>query len=98
MGSGNNSTAQGKYVGVGAGGNGFVEVTLGFKPKVLKIRSVQAEVVLHQSMPGAWKQLDSGVPAFLNDGDVLLTEFGFKVTGNIVGINTSAVEYFYEAY
>ena len=98
MGSGLNSSAQGKYLGVGSGGAGLVQVQLGFKPKVLKLRSTEGEVVLHEGMPGAWRQTDAAVPSFLADGAVELQEFGFQVKGNVVGINTSAKEYFYEAY
>lgn len=97
MGSGINSSAQGKYQGLGAGGD--VEVkSLGFKPKVLKIRSDQGEVVMQEGMPGAWFQTDAAVPSYLADGLVELTEFGFKVSGNTAGINTAAKDYYFEAY
>lgn len=96
MGSGVNSSGQGKYVG--NGGSEDQEIKPGFKPKVLKIRSDEGEVVLHKTMSGAWFQTNSAAPTFLAASALELTEFGFKVSGNVVGVNTDAKEYFYEAY
>lgn len=92
MGSGINSSAQGKYVGNAT----EQEIKPGFKPKVVKIRSAAGEVVFHEGMPNAWKQTDTAVPAFV--AGVEFTEFGFKVSGTDAAINANAANYYYEAY
>lgn len=94
MGSGINSSAQGKYTGSASD----QEFKPGFKPKVVKIRSAEGEAVFHEGMPGAWYQTDAAVPSFLAADALELTEFGFKVKGGVAGVNTDAAAYYYEAY
>lgn len=96
MGSGLNFSAQGKYVG--NGGSSPIEIKPGFKPKVVKIRSAAGEVVMHETMPGAWKQTDAAVPSFLAAAALSLEEFGFKVTGSDAALNAASADYYYEMY
>lgn len=98
MGSGVNSSAQGKYTGNGSATAQVIKDNLGFQPKVLKIRSVVGEVVLQEGMPGAWKQTDGAVPSFMAAGALELTEFGFQIASADAGLNSNAVDYYYEAY
>ena len=96
--SNGNGNAQGKYVGNGSATLQVIKDGLGFKPKVLKIRSVVGEVVLQEGMPGAWKQLDTAVPAFLAATALEFHEFGFQIASADAGLNSNGVDYYYEAY
>lgn len=97
--SSHKGSKSGKYVG--NGGSAPITVSEGFKPEMVKIYSSEGQVVLQEKMASA-KFFEDG-SANVSDlaaGDLALSEaaLGFVVTGNIAGVNSSGVEYFYEMY
>lgn len=96
MGSGINSSAQGKYTG--NGGSAPIEIKPGFEPKSVKIFSangaaqaggVQGGKVFKQDVAGAMTVLTAGLA---------IGEFGFTVSGSDAVLNANGVEYYYECY
>lgn len=97
MGSGINSSAQGKYVGNGTSGASVQEIKeLGFQPKKMKIWSANGSAEKIEGMAQAAKRVVAGDLTFV-DG-LEFTEFGFKLTGDDVCLNDDGVTYYYEAY
>lgn len=92
MGSGINSSAQGKYTGNGT----EIEIKPGFQPKKIEIYSANGSAHKHELMPQTAKRVVAGDLTYV-DG-LELTEFGFKITGSDVVLNGNGVEYYYECY
>lgn len=86
----------GKYVG--NGGSAEVEVKLGFKPEMIKIYSADGQVVFQENMASAKKFVDSGAPSDLAASALQFQDFGFKAVGNVAGVNSSGVAYYWECY
>ena len=96
MGSGINSSAQGKYVGNGTGATSEQEIKPGFQPKKIKIWSANGSAEFFEGMASVAKRVIAGDLTFV--GGIEFTEFGFKVVGEDVCINDDGVTYNYEAY
>jgi len=94
MGSGVNSSSQGKYVG--NGGSAAIEIKPGFKPKTIKIMSVNGQAKFIAHMPKAMKIANGGANALIDGLEA--KEFGFEVTGSETVLNANGVEYYYECY
>lgn len=93
MGSGVNSSVQGKYVGTGGA---KVEIRPGFEPKTIKILSVNGQAKFIAGMPSAMKIVNGGANALV--AGLSTDEHGFDVEGAEASLNANGVEYFYEAY
>lgn len=95
MGSGINSSAQGKYVGDGVGP---IAIKPGFEPKSVKIFSANGVAQAGTAQGGkVFKQDVAGAMTVLTAG-LTLGEFGFEVSGADAVLNAAAVEYYYECY
>lgn len=92
MGSGINSSAQGKYEGNAT----ELEIKPGFKPKKVKIWSANGSAEMIEGMTSAAKRVVAGDLTFV--AGLEFTEFGFKVSGSDACLNANAVAYYYECY
>lgn len=99
MGSGVNSSAQGKYTGNGTGASSEQEIkTLGFQPKYMRIESANGSAEFWAGKTGGIsKRVVAGDLTFLASG-LEFTEFGFKLTGDDVCLNDDGVVYDYSCY
>lgn len=96
MGSPSFLAKYGKYVGNASATLRAIEC--GFKPKVVKIYSLAGEVVLQEGMPGAWKQVDSGIPTTLSAAALKFSETGFEIASTDAALNGSSTDHWFEAY
>lgn len=96
--SSHKGSKSGKYVG--NGGSAPIKVSEGFVPEMVKIYSADGIVVKQEKMAAAKKYTDAAPPADLAADALVFSEadLGFVVTGNVAGVNSSGVEYFYEMF
>jgi len=96
MGSGINSSAQGKYTG--NGGSAPIEIKPGFQPKSVKIFSANGKADAGEaSGEKVFKQVAAGTLTVLTAG-LAISEYGFTISGSDVVLNANGVEYYYECY
>lgn len=96
--SSHKGSKSGKYVG--NGGSAPIKISHGFVPEMVKIYSAQGIAVKQEKMAAAKLYTDAAGPADLAASAVVFSEadLGMVVTGNIAGVNSNGVEYFYEMF